>query len=283
LSNPTAEIKSFGILGSPVKHTLSPRMHKFIAENEGIDISYIPYEVLPCELHNAMKDFKEKNVSGFNITAPHKIMIIKELDEVETSAARMNSVNTIVNRNGKWCGYNTDGDGFCVSLMLEGCEIKGKNILVIGAGGAARAVCYKLAEYGAQSITITSRTAEKIHIIGKMVKEYSNTQFFEELDTSKHYDIIINSTPLGMFPKENENPCTFMEIIDENTVCCDLIYNPSKTIFLKEAEKKGAKILNGLGMLVLQGILAFELFNDVKLDHKRYYEELSHFFDDFRI
>lgn len=281
--NTTSRTRLFGILGSPIEHTLSPKMHSYMAESLGVDMAYLAFDVVPEDLHTAMEGFKKINASGFNITAPHKIEIMKDLDEIKDDALRMNSVNTIVNRNGKWVGYNTDGDGFCASLILEGCEIKDKNILVIGAGGSARGVCYKLSEYGAKSITITARTAEKMHIIGEMVKKYSNAEFYEGLDKSKKYDIIINSTPLGMHPNEDKNPCDFMDIIDENTTCCDLIYNPAKTLFLKEAQDRGAKVINGLGMLVLQGIIAFELFNDIKLDHKKYYEELNRILGDFRI
>lgn len=279
----SSKTKFFGILGTPITHTLSPKMHSYMAKKAGIDMTYLAFDVAPEKLHTAMEGMKTIGACGFNITAPHKIEIMKELDEIKDDALCMNSINTIVNRNGKWYGYNTDGDGFCTSLLLEGCEIKNKNVLVIGAGGSARGVCYKLAEYGAASITMTARTKEKIHIIGEMVKKYSCTEFYDEIDKTKRYDIIINTTPLGMHPFEDKNPCDFMEIIDESTVCCDLIYNPKKTLFLKEAEVRGARILNGLGMLIMQGIIAFELFNDIKLDRKKYYEELNCLLGDYKI
>lgn len=279
----TNKTKFFGIFGTPIEHTLSPKLHSYMANDTGIDMSYLAFNVAPEKLHAAMEGAKAINACGFNITVPHKIEIIKELDEVKDDALRMNSVNTIVNRDGKWVGFNTDGDGFCAALILEGCEIKGKDILIMGAGGSARGVCYKLSEYGARSITMTARTKEKIHIIGEMVKKYSSTKFYECVDKTKKYDIIINSTPLGMRPYEDKNPCDFMEIIDKNTVCCDLIYNPAKTLFLQESARKGAKIINGLGMLIMQGILAFELFNDIKLDHKKYYQELNCLLKDYKI
>ncbi len=281
--NTTNKTKFFGIFGTPIEHTLSPKLHSYMANDTGIDMSYLAFNVAPEKLHAAMEGAKAINACGFNITVPHKIEIIKELDEVKDDALRMNSVNTIINRDGKWLGFNTDGVGFCSALILEGCEIKDKDILIIGAGGSARGVCYKLAEYGARSITMTARTEEKIHIIGEMVKKYSSTKFYDYVDKTKKYDIIINSTPLGMYPYEDKNPCDFMEIINENTVCCDLIYNPAKTLFLQAAERNGAKIINGLGMLIMQGVLAFELFNDIKLDHKKYYKELSCLLEDYKI
>ncbi len=279
----TNKTKFFGIFGTPIEHTLSPKLHSYIANDMGIDMSYLAFNVAPEKLHAAMEGAKAINACGFNITVPHKIEIIKELDEVCDDAHHMNSVNTIVNCNGKWKGYNTDGDGFCISLLLEGCEIKGKNILIIGAGGASRGVCYKLAEYGAKSISITARSEEKIHIISEMLKKYSNTEVYSEIDKTKKYDIIINSTPLGMHPFDDKNPCDFMEIVDKNTVCCDLIYNPAKTLFLQEAERNGAKIINGLGMLIMQGILAFEIFNNVKLNREKYYKELNCLLADYKI
>ena len=278
----TSKTKFFGILGTPIEHSLSPKMHSYMAKSLGVDMAYLAFDVASENLHQAMEGFKSVNACGFNITAPHKIDIMKELDEIKDDAFRMDSVNTIVNRDGKWIGFNTDGDGFCTSLLLSGCEIKGKNILIMGAGGSARGVCYKLAEYGAASITMTARTKEKIHIISDMVKKYSQTEFYDEIDDKK-YDIIINSTPLGMHPHEDKNPCDFMDIISSGTVCCDLIYNPSKTLFLKEAEAKGAKIINGLGMLIMQGILAFELFNDIKIDREKYYNELNCLLAEYKI
>lgn len=279
----TNKTKLFGILGTPIAHTLSPAMHSFMAAKTGMDMAYLAFDVLPENLESAMKGVKALGASGFNITAPHKIRVMDYLDQICPEAQRMNAVNTVVNRNGLWHGFNTDGDGFCESLLLEGCEIKDKHILIMGAGGSARALAYKLARYGAESVTITARSTDKIHTIGDIVERYTHTKFFDSMEISKNYDILINATPVGMHPHENGNPCGFMDFIHENMVCCDIIYNPKKTEFLKASEKKGAKIINGLGMLVLQGILAFELFCDTKLDHKKTYEELMNLLNYYRI
>ena len=279
----TNKTKLFGIIGTPIEHTLSPAMHSFMAEQSKIDMAYLAFDVPPEKLGEVMHGVIAMGASGFNITAPHKIHVMDYLDDICPEAQHMNSVNTVVNRNGVWHGFNTDGDGFCGSLRLEGCEIQNKNVLMMGAGGSARSLCYKLAKNGAKSISITSRSMEKIRIIGDMVEKYTDTAFFDTRDKTKEYDILINTTPVGMHPYENGNPCEFMDFINENMVCCDIIYNPKKTVFLKDAEKRGAHIINGLGMLVLQGILAFELFNDITLDHKKVYEELMNLFDYYRI
>lgn len=279
----TNKTKLFGILGTPVEHTLSPAMHSYMAEKNGIDMAYLAFDVQPEALGDAMRGVKAMGAMGFNITAPHKIQVMEHLDVVCPEALSMNSVNTVLNKNGVWHGYNTDGDGFCGSLLLEGCEIKDKHILMMGAGGSARSLCYKLAKNGAKSISITSRSADKIHIVGDMVEKYTSTLFYDSMDSGKDYDIVINTTPVGMHPNEGKNPCTFMDKIHEGMFCCDIIYNPKKTVFLQEAESRGARVMNGLGMLVLQGILAFEHFNGLSLDHAKYYRELMKLFDYYRI
>ena len=279
----TNQTKLFGILGTPIAHTLSPVMHSYMAEKNSIDMAYLAFDVAPEKLSEAMRGATAMGAKGFNITAPHKIPIMEYIDIISPDAICMNSVNTIVNKNGVWHGYNTDGDGFCHSLLLEGTEIKDKHILLMGAGGSARSVCYKLAQNGAKSISFTARSAEKIHMIGDLVEKYTHTAFFDYFDKTKKYDIVINATPLGMHPYEDENPCTFMEKIHEGMVCCDLIYNPKKTAFLQQTEEKGARIANGLGMLIMQGILAFEHFTDCALDKEKYYHELMDLFHDYRI
>ncbi len=279
----TNRTKFFGILGTPIEHTISPAMHSYMANKTGIDMAYLAFDVQPEQLDDVMRGAKAMGAAGFNITAPHKIHVMQHLDLVCEDAIHMDSVNTVVNHGGVWRGFNTDGDGFCGSLKLEGCEIKDKHILMMGAGGSARALCYKLAQNGAKSITITSRSMDKIHIIGDMVEKYTRTAFYDSMDAGKNYDIVINTTPVGMHPYEDGNPCTFMDKIEPGMFCCDIIYNPRKTVFLQEAEKRGARITNGLGMLVLQGILAFEHFSGKTLDHAEYYEELMRLFTQYRI
>ncbi len=279
----TSKTKLYGILGTPIGHTISPAMHSYMAAKNGLNMAYLPFDVQNEQLPDVIKGIKAMGACGFNITAPHKINVMKHLDVISPDAKRMNSVNTIVNRNGVWHGFNTDGDGFCGSLQLEGVAIKNKHILMMGAGGSARSLCYKLAQHGAASITLTPRSKDKIHIIGDMVTKYTDTRFLGTISEEIPYDIIINTTPVGMHPLEDQNPCDFMERISKETVCCDIIYNPQKTVFLQEAQKRGAKIINGLGMLILQGILAFEYFTDKQLDHAAYYEELMQLFREYRI
>ena len=279
----SSQTKLLGIFGNPLAHTLSPKMHSYFAEKTGKDVTYLAFEVEKEDFKPSVLQAKTMGALGFNITSPYKIDVLDVVDVLDAEAKRMGSVNTIVNREGKWCGYNTDGDGFVDSYERILGSFQKKDVLMLGAGGSARSIAYKLAQKGAGSVTISSRTKEKILPIEDLVKEYTKFYACEEIDTDKQYDIVINLTPLGMHPHEEENPFNkYMDMITDKTLCCDLIYNPKKTRFLQEAEAKGAKIMNGLPMLVMQGIYAFELFCDCKLPEECFNEALA-LFKDFRI
>ncbi len=266
--NATKDTKLLGVFGKPLAHTLSPKIHSYFIEKTGLDMAYLAFELESADdLKPVVIAATKMNAKGFNITAPYKIDIMKCIDFIDPEAEIMEAVNTIVNRDGKWYGYNTDGDAFVKSLEDLVGDLKGKKVLMLGAGGAARGVAYKLAKKEIESITFLAKTKKRAEIIGEIVTKYTDCRIFYEFDKQAKYDIIINTTPLGMHPYENENPFSeHMDMIDKNTVCCDLIYNPKKTVFLEEAQKRGAKILNGLGMFVLQAVYAYEHFCDVKLD-----------------
>ncbi len=266
--NTTKDTKLLGVFGKPLAHTLSPKIHSFFSEKMGHDMAYLAFEVESADdLKPIVTAAAKMNARGFNITAPYKIDIMKCIDFIDPEAEIMEAVNTIVNRDGKWYGYNTDGDAFVKSLEDVVGDLKGKKVLILGAGGAARGVAYKLAKKEIESITFLAKTKKRAETIGEIVTKYTDCNIFYELDKQAEYDIIINTTPLGMHPYESENPfLEHMDMIDNNTVCCDLIYNPKKTVFLKESQKRGAKILNGLGMFVLQAVYAYEHFCDIKLD-----------------
>ena len=266
--NTTKDTKLLGVFGKPLAHTLSPKIHSYFIEKTGKDMSYLAFEIESAEaLKPIVEALTKMDARGFNITAPYKIDIMKCIDFIDPEAEIMEAVNTIVNRDGKWYGYNTDGDAFVKSLEDVVGDLKGKKVLMLGAGGAARGVAYKLAKKEIESITFFAKTKKRAETIGEIVTKHSDCSIFYELDKQDEYDIIINTTPLGMHPYESENPFSeHMGMINEETVCCDLIYNPKKTVFLEESQKRGAKILNGLGMFVLQAVYAYEHFCDVKLN-----------------
>ena len=262
--------KQLGIIGYPVEHSFSPVMHNFISETIHNNYVYSAWCVKPENLGKAINGIRALGISGINVTAPHKVEVMKYLDCISDVAKELGSVNTVVNRDGKLYGYNTDADGFCMALDKAGIQIKGSKILIIGAGGVVRPTLIRLIDNGAAEITVVNRTKSKAMA---MAEDILNTKGFKvrtEIDKLK-FDIVINTTSAGMEPQENVLPIDSIEeindlsFIDENTAVVDMIYNPDETLFLKKARENGAKTLNGLGMLIYQGIIAYELFTDTKL------------------
>lgn len=280
----TNKTKLLGLIGTPVEHTISPEMHSLMAHKYGFDFAYLAFDIKKDDFKSVVACAKKMNVCGFNITAPYKIEVMDYIDEIDADAAVMGTVNTIVNISGKWKGYNTDGDGFVNSLTYEKTAVFGKNILMLGAGGSARSLAYKLAKKGAAKIDFSSRSKEKIRLVADIIEKHTTTSVSDEINKAQNYDIIINTTPVGMHPNINENSFLHPEMLHSNVTACDIIYNPKKTKFLTEAEKRGAHIVNGLSMLVLQGIYAFEYFANFNIPEKeKLYFELLNNFEKFNI
>ena len=255
-------MNKLAIIGYPVSHSFSPAMHNFISERISAPYNYTAMEVLPGEVKEAVSKLKSDGICGFNVTAPHKFAIMDCLDEISKEAKRYGSVNTVVNKDGKLYGYNTDADGFYMSLCYNGINPENKHILILGAGGAAQPVALNLAEKGVASITVKNRTQEK----AEQLKEYIKDCIGYDIETQikrEHYDIVINCTSLGMGDNKHLSPMEDMSVIDDTTAVVDMIYNPAETVFLKNAKDRGAKTLNGLGMLIFQGILAYRLFTGI--------------------
>ena len=282
--NTTNKTRLLGIIGTPVEHTLSPDMHSMMANRLGFDFAYLAFDVKNDAFKSVVAAAKAMDARGFNITSPYKIEVMDCIDEIDSDALLMGTVNTIVNDGGKWTGYNTDGDGFANSLEAEGTELCGKRVLMLGAGGSARSVAYKLAKKKVSQISMSARNSAGMRVIGDMLEKHTDTRFSEGISPNTDYDIIINTTPLGMFPHERENPLAEPDIISKKTTVCDLIYNPGKTLLLSEAEKRGARLVNGLSMLVMQGIYAFELFCGRKLPQQgELYDMLMNYFGNFKL
>ena len=247
--------KQLGIIGYPVEHTFSPNMHNFISETVHNNYVYGAWCVKPEDLKDAIGGMRALGISGINVTAPHKVEVMKYIDVVT---------------DGKLYGYNTDADGFCMALTKAGIEIENSRILIIGAGGVVRPTLIRLIDNKPKSITVVNRTKSKAKTLAEDILKSTGFEVNTEIDKLE-FDIVINTTSAGMEPQENVMPIENIEeindlsFINENTAAVDMIYNPDKTLFLQEAEKRGAKILNGLGMLIYQGIIAYELFTDTKL------------------
>lgn len=262
--------KQLGIIGNPVEHSFSPKMHNFISEQLNNNYVYSAWQVETENLKNAIAGVRALGIKGINVTAPHKTEVMKYLDVITDGAKKLGSVNTVVNKDGVLYGYNTDADGFCMSLLKSGFEIKNSNILVIGAGGVVRPTLIKLIENEPRCITLVNRTKEKALSLADDILTVTGYKIKTELDKMS-FDIVINTTSAGMKPQldvlpiDNISEIEDLSFINDKTCVVDMIYNPDETLFLKSARERGAKTINGLGMLIYQGIIAYELFTDTEL------------------
>lgn len=256
-----------GLIGHPVEHSFSPPMHNAAFKNLGMDYAYVPFDVSPDNLNEAVKGASVLNIKGFNVTIPHKIEVMKYLNELDEVAELIGAVNTIDFKNLK--GYNTDGIG-AIKAIEEVTTVKNKNVIVAGAGGASRAISFYLAKYGVESLTILNRNqsrAEKLagdvfdsNLIDN-VKSDSVSNINSYLDDA---DILIDTTPLGMDPHIDDEPVACADNMHEDLVVFDAVYNPNETVLIKEAIKAGAKPVYGIKMLLYQGAESFEIWTGKK-------------------
>ncbi|MDP8263057.1 MAG: shikimate dehydrogenase [Candidatus Ancaeobacter aquaticus] len=267
----SGKTKIYGIFGYPVKHTASPAMHNAAFTELGLDAVYVPFEVPTTDLSVATRSLRALGVSGINVTVPHKEKIIPYLDSLSKEAKLIGAVNTIVNKKGKLIGYNTDGAGFVRSLAQDaGCSVKGKKMVLFGAGGAGRAVAIQSLLKGVSQIVIVDVAEKKAKnlaryinrsVKGNKVKAISHKDSALKNIVSQA-DVAVNASPCGMHAKD---PLPFdLSAITKKTVVYDLIYNPSETRLLKSAKKKGCITVNGMGMLLNQGCEAFEIWTGKK-------------------
>lgn len=262
--------KFYAVIGSPIDHSLSPQMHNGQFQHFGLNAHYLPLHITPQNLSVAIAGLKAVGISGFNVTIPHKIEIMNYLDEIDPLAKAIGAVNTVVHLNGKYIGYNTDGEGYLEGLHKLDLDLKNKKILIIGAGGAARAIYYTLASHGFLNVDLTNRTKEKAEVIMNQCPFTITSQFLTLKQASLRlgeYDCIIQTTSIGMKETIDLMPIS-LENLKPNTVCSDIIYHPNKTKFLIEAEEKGAIIQNGLEMFVNQGAIAFEKWTGLKANRE---------------
>ena len=259
--------KICGLIGDPIGHSVSPVMHNAAFSKLGLDYIYLPFRVGVENLARAIDGVKALNIRGLNVTIPHKVAVIPLLDELELLAEKTGAVNTIVNDKGHLKGYNTDAAGFLKSLLERGVEPRGKKVVVLGAGGASRAISFTLAEGGAE-IVILNRKLEMdwaVELAGSIsrfsIKEAEALELNDDNLSSalKAADILVNATSIGMSPDINRSPVPAGQL-HPGLVVFDVVYNPLKTRLLAEAEAAGAETISGIEMLVWQGALAFELW-----------------------
>lgn len=259
----------FGIIGNPVALSLSPMIHNTMSRFLDIDTAYAPFQVEDGNLATAISGAHALGIQGFNITHPFKQDVIPLLTHVDPWALKIGAVNTLKYNDKGYSGYNTDADGLYTSLMTHNISLDGKDVVIIGAGGAARAVAIMAAHYGAKSICILNRTQSKAHLLAIDVKKYYNIDI-EALSLDQWEKVPANctcfqTTSVGMGQSKDAAPIDELEFYKRISVAIDLIYNPFETLFLKYAKRQGSYTVNGFGMLLYQGVKAYEIWNDIKL------------------
>ncbi len=263
--------KLYGVLGNPIEHSMSPLIHNDAFKQNGIEGEYLPFLVEEEALKEAVNGLKAIGAGGFNITVPFKENVIPYLDELDPFAKEVGAVNTAVIKDGIIKGYNTDGPGFVKAIApLLANQFAGRNVLIIGGGGAARGIYCAMAKTGIAQMDIANRTLSSAERIVADCHNGISSAVLSLVDAEKalaNYDLIIQTTSVGL-SSLHESPISLLGI-KEKTVVCDIIYNPLKTAFLREAEENGAIIQTGVEMFVQQGALAFELWTGIKPDVER--------------
>jgi shikimate dehydrogenase len=273
-----------GLIGHPIKHSYSPFIHNVTIELKKLDYIYLPFDVPASNLKNALKGMVALGIKGFNVTIPHKESIIQYVDNVSEEASMIGAVNTVVIDDGKLNGYNTDVHGVYESLLPFKDDILGKQVTIIGAGGAARAVIYTLIRhFKPENITIINRTEQRAETLKRNFSEKmkypdcKTSELFpkDNVEILRNSKLIINATPVGMYPNIDDSFTTMEDSFTSNQIVFDLVYNPMKTKLLKIAASKGAVTIDGVKMLVFQAAKAFELWTGEELPVEELHKSLQ--------
>ncbi len=275
IKNVDVNTKIMAVIGDPIAHSLSPLMHNDIIATNGLNAVYFPFHVKPEGLAKFVESAKNLGFAGFNATMPHKTPLLDIVDIIDEEAASYHSINTVKIRDGVTYGYNTDVHGLFTAFEDAGIGLEGSRIMILGAGGAAGSIVIGAESQKVGSVTVFNRTLDKSEsLCGNL--EYASAKEWtaEEMRrAASESDIIINCTSLGMSGMESDfEDLSFLD--ETSAMLCDLIYNPWETAFLRYGRERGLKTMNGIWMLIYQGILAFEIFMDVKLDRKKEAERL---------
>jgi shikimate dehydrogenase len=272
-------IQKLAVIGDPIAHSLSPVLQSFLIRHFALPFTYEALKIRTNELPKMMQRLRNGEFRGINVTIPHKQAVLPFLDEVEETAGRLGAANTIAAEANKLIGFNTDVTGFLRSLEAAGILLPGKNVLVLGAGGAARAVVFALLKTGAQKIFLCNRRADRADaVLAAFANDnrLQNVRWPERLNwlQNNKIDVVINATSMGMHPQLNESPLP-PAVFTPCMIAFDLIYNPPATVFLRDAAEAGAKTANGLGMLIEQGVAALEIWSQRKFDLRDIYTNLE--------
>jgi shikimate dehydrogenase len=265
----SGKTKVCGVIGDPIDHTLSPIMMNSAFSQLSLDYVYLAFRVKSVEVENAIKGLRAFGIRGVNVTMPHKSEVIKYLDEVDPTAKFLDSVNTILNVKGKLSGYSTDGQGAMEALRKNNVKLHGKKMLLLGGGGAAKAIAYA-ASKEVETLTVLNRTPEKAKALANVLnvefdKKIAGDSLSPRIIEEKLHDtdILVNATSVGMHPKGNRS-LVASKWLKPKLIVMDIVYNPLETRLSREAKVAGAQVVSGVDMLVYQGAASFEIWTGRK-------------------
>ena len=265
--NISVNTKKMAVIGDPIAHSMSPFMHNSIIEAHGFDAVYFPFRVKLEETEDFCRAARIMDLSGFNATMPHKQNLLTLVDRLDSEAEEYGAVNTVKVRDGVLTGYNTDVRGLMMAFRDRGVRLEGARIMIIGAGGVAGSLIKGLGKEGVRDVTVLNRTLSKAQALCQG-RDYARAleQTAENMKAAAGAaEVIVNCTSLGM--AETGSDFTDLSFLDDTkALLCDLIYNPWETSFLAYGRSRGLETMNGMSMLIYQGLLAFEIFMDEKLD-----------------
>lgn len=272
--------KGYAVIGDPISHSLSPAIHQTVFGTLGITDDYQSIRIQKEELGYFVRRVRTSNIKGFNITSPHKKAIIPLLDEVEEQARRCGAVNTVVKRNGRLCGFNTDMDGLLLAVLDQGSRYRNSRITLLGTGGAAVGAALKAADEGAAEIRVHGRRQSAVEEVsrvvdGKVPVHKGSLDADSLRQSAVDCDLLINTLPLEMTGVGGGYDTSFLEHLPKHALVVDLVYSPPLTALLREAKALGLKVLNGLPMLIYQAILADERYLERDLDRTAFYNIIA--------
>ena len=255
--------KTFAVIGDPINHSLSPNIHNAAFRELGLDCTYIAYRIPKDELAAGVESLKSIKISGFNVTIPHKVEMLKYLDETDDNCNLIGATNTVSNDNGKLKGYNTDMDGFLDPIKKRNITVKDSSVLLLGSGGAARAIVVAFIKEKAAKITIANRTKENAIKLAQFAQKLgidAVAKSFQEIDASSQHKFIVNATLIGL---KNEPSPLPKACINKDTIVYDIVYMPMNTELIVQAKKNNATIIYGYEMLLGQAIRSFEIWHGI--------------------
>lgn len=268
--------RTCGLIGNPVEHTLSPVIHNTLSEMLDQKLCYVPLRVEKGYLEDAVKGAYALNLLGANVTVPYKTEVIPFLKELDPLAAKIGAVNTLVRTEGGYKGYNTDMPGLYRSMCSDGVKLQGENVILLGAGGVARAVAVLLEEKGAKKVYLLNRTLEKAMAIAKEVNAMAGRELVQAMQYEEYSEIpgedkmlAIQATSVGMHPHDDETVMEEDGFYERIHTGYDLIFNPENTKFMKKVRAAGGQAYNGSKMLLYQGVIAYELWTGLSVSEEQ--------------